>query len=753
MTGFRFAPGDGRRVVGLDTSRGPIQAETVVLAAGLWTSELARLAGASVALYPAEHVWVMTEEAAGAGADAPFLRDLDGYLYIRQYRGRYILGAFEPNGKPIAPTAVPTTGFAEFGPDWDHFAPVLAAARERVPELESIGFAHFLRAPGELHARLEPPARVRARVRRVVRGGRAQLAGHHLRPGRRSGGGRVDRRRPSDDGPRRDRCRADGALDEPARMAARADRRVAGRAVRAALAGQAAADRAGRPARAAVRAVPRGRGRVRAGGGLGAGELVRARGRGPGGRLRLPGAVVVPVRPRGGAGHPRRRRAVRPTTYAKFVVQGPAALEGLQRLATSDLDVDVRADRVHAAVQRARRHRDGPDDHAARGGPVPGPRADADPATDRGAAPARAAGRGGGDGRDLGLGHASPGRTAITGAAVPTDRCGRLGGGLAVPARPRDRRRADARRGRSASRSPGSSAGSCPCRPTRSRTCTSTSFGPEGTSGCATRARSPSMPRAWNAASGRGATTSGRSRSRSRRGSASRSRAGRRPISWAARRWNGSATPSPSGGSSASTPRTPSCGTASRCSATASEPGTSRAPRSAPTLGGSAGLGWIRGAARRHVAGGGRRRPDRVPGQPRPVLRPARGAPAQLTAPAQAPACTPRAYRRTSSPNHPRRELHAFLVVRPCTPRSQQRSTAARSHSFVDTGTTCTRGREAASAVAGIRALGPADAGLALSHRRVAAHVPEVAALDGRDPAAQALADDPRGRRRSPGRR
>ncbi len=146
VTGFRFAA-DHRRIVGLDTSRGPIEAETVVLAAGLWTSELARLAGASAALYPAEHVWVMTEEAEGAREDAPFLRDLDGFLYIRQYRGRYVLGAFEPNGKPIAPSAVPTNGFAELGPDWDHFAPVLAAARQRVPELESIGFAHFLRAP------------------------------------------------------------------------------------------------------------------------------------------------------------------------------------------------------------------------------------------------------------------------------------------------------------------------------------------------------------------------------------------------------------------------------------------------------------------------------------------------------------------------------------------------------------------------------------------------------------------------------
>jgi len=148
VTGFRFAAGGGaRRVVGLETSRGPIDAETVVLAAGLWTSELARSAGASVALYPAEHVWVMTEPAAGADESLPFLRDLDGYLYIRHHGGRFVIGAFEPNGKPIEPSAVPTTGFAEFGPDWEHFAPVLAAARQRVPALESIGFAHYLRAP------------------------------------------------------------------------------------------------------------------------------------------------------------------------------------------------------------------------------------------------------------------------------------------------------------------------------------------------------------------------------------------------------------------------------------------------------------------------------------------------------------------------------------------------------------------------------------------------------------------------------
>jgi 4-methylaminobutanoate oxidase (formaldehyde-forming) len=146
IAGFRRGTG-GRRVTGITTTAGDVDAEVVVLAAGLWTSELARLADASVALYPAEHVWVMTDETPAATENLPFLRDLDGYLYIRHHGGRFVIGAFEPSGKPWAPSGVPTDGYVALGPDWDHFGPVLTAARSRVPALVDLGFAHFLRAP------------------------------------------------------------------------------------------------------------------------------------------------------------------------------------------------------------------------------------------------------------------------------------------------------------------------------------------------------------------------------------------------------------------------------------------------------------------------------------------------------------------------------------------------------------------------------------------------------------------------------
>ena len=179
-------------------------------------------------------------------------------------------------------------------------------------------------------------------VARAVRRGRAQLAGDHLRAGRRAGRRGVDRRRPPDDGPRRGRCRADGSVGDPAALAARADGRVARRPVRDALAGQAAGDRAW-PAPAAARTTPIGRRARRSG--------RPAAGSGRCGSSRASSSRRSATRSRDPSWFPAVRDEVRATreavalydltTYAKFLVAGPGALAGLQRLATSDLDTDV----------------------------------------------------------------------------------------------------------------------------------------------------------------------------------------------------------------------------------------------------------------------------------------------------------------------------------------------------------------------------------------------------------------------------
>jgi 4-methylaminobutanoate oxidase (formaldehyde-forming) len=154
---------EGHEVTGFDIDNGRVHAirardaagathvvecDRVVLAAGLWTRDLAALAGAAVPLWPAAHVHVQTGELPGVDDSMPVLRDLDGYFYARQLNQRLLIGAFEPDGQPLDPRSLGSDfAFGEFDPDWDHFAPVRRLAEERLPVLRGIQWDRFLNAP------------------------------------------------------------------------------------------------------------------------------------------------------------------------------------------------------------------------------------------------------------------------------------------------------------------------------------------------------------------------------------------------------------------------------------------------------------------------------------------------------------------------------------------------------------------------------------------------------------------------------
>ncbi len=138
----------GARISGVETERGPIECETAVIAAGLWSRDLALLAGARLALHAAEHMWLQTQAVPGASRDLPILRDLDGHIYVRHYQSGFVVGAFEPDGKPRTTASIPRDfAFGEFEPDVQHFAPSLAKARQRVPALQGTRLVHYLNAP------------------------------------------------------------------------------------------------------------------------------------------------------------------------------------------------------------------------------------------------------------------------------------------------------------------------------------------------------------------------------------------------------------------------------------------------------------------------------------------------------------------------------------------------------------------------------------------------------------------------------
>ena len=137
---------DGR-VSGVRTAAGDVEAERVVLAAGLWSRDLARTAGANLPLYAAEHVHVRTNPIAGAAPTLPVLRDLDHHYYARHERGRLLIGAFEPDGLPRSTASIPRDGFAEFPADWEHFDAIRVRAERTLPAVYRAGYDRFLNAP------------------------------------------------------------------------------------------------------------------------------------------------------------------------------------------------------------------------------------------------------------------------------------------------------------------------------------------------------------------------------------------------------------------------------------------------------------------------------------------------------------------------------------------------------------------------------------------------------------------------------
>lgn len=132
----------------LTTSKGQLRCEQVVLACGLWTRDLAARLGINVPLYACEHMYVVTEALSFVKPTLPVLRDPDGHSYIKEDAGKLLVGAFEPQGKPLPMDRLPVfQEFIELPEDWEHFALPYGKAAEILPPLEDAGISTFLNGP------------------------------------------------------------------------------------------------------------------------------------------------------------------------------------------------------------------------------------------------------------------------------------------------------------------------------------------------------------------------------------------------------------------------------------------------------------------------------------------------------------------------------------------------------------------------------------------------------------------------------
>jgi glycine cleavage system aminomethyltransferase T/glycine/D-amino acid oxidase-like deaminating enzyme len=139
---------EGGRVRGVQTERGRIDADYVVLCGGMWTRELAASIGVTVPLHACEHYYVLFQDVAGLTPDMPVLRDYDHCSYFKYDAGKLLVGAFEPHARPWGVDGIPDDfAFGEIAGDFGHFEPVLLDAMRRIPALEKAGIQKFFCGP------------------------------------------------------------------------------------------------------------------------------------------------------------------------------------------------------------------------------------------------------------------------------------------------------------------------------------------------------------------------------------------------------------------------------------------------------------------------------------------------------------------------------------------------------------------------------------------------------------------------------
>jgi len=144
VTGVRSTNG---RVSHVETANGTIETSVAINCAGLWSGQVAQMAGSGAPVHACEHFYVITKPF-GVPRDRPTLGYPDGYLYMRAENGGMLVGCFEPRGKALPLSSLPAN--FEFGllpEDWDHFAPMLENAIHRIPALENAQIRTFLNGP------------------------------------------------------------------------------------------------------------------------------------------------------------------------------------------------------------------------------------------------------------------------------------------------------------------------------------------------------------------------------------------------------------------------------------------------------------------------------------------------------------------------------------------------------------------------------------------------------------------------------
>ncbi len=140
-----------KRITKVATSEGDYEAETVILAAGMWSRELAAKLGVVVPACAVEHQYVVTEPLPDPELvrRLPSLRDPERLVYYKpDAGGRLVIGGYEDNTLPFGESGIPGEFVSQLLPDnLDRFAPLAALAGQVTPIVNEVGIRQVINGP------------------------------------------------------------------------------------------------------------------------------------------------------------------------------------------------------------------------------------------------------------------------------------------------------------------------------------------------------------------------------------------------------------------------------------------------------------------------------------------------------------------------------------------------------------------------------------------------------------------------------
>ncbi|MEP7115563.1 MAG: FAD-dependent oxidoreductase, partial [Ilumatobacteraceae bacterium] len=143
---------DGRRATTVHTDQGDITCEMVVNAAGMWGMEIGRMAGVRIPAVAVEHQYVLTgpipDFTPAELRQMPTMRDPDLLVYYKPDGPGLLIGGYEPDTLPFGHDGIPTPFQRQLlDPNFDRFEQLATLAAQRTPVIEQAGIRTMINGP------------------------------------------------------------------------------------------------------------------------------------------------------------------------------------------------------------------------------------------------------------------------------------------------------------------------------------------------------------------------------------------------------------------------------------------------------------------------------------------------------------------------------------------------------------------------------------------------------------------------------